>query len=336
MGGKLFDLPRMPRADYLEREAEIRAYLDRELPGGYRIPRYHDGKADFGDMDVIVATAADWGERRQRWAAELGITRIKIVGHVFSTVYRELQTDFFAVPAARLDSMHAFMSFNDVGNIIGRLCRRFNLTWGEDGLSYVHRRASSDSYRADLPITQDLARVCAFLGLDHAHWQRGFADLDALFTWVTASPYFSVAPYLDAVGGEMKSKSKLRPTIVRFIAWLGERGLDQRPAFGDRTSYVAQIAAAFPEADLPGQLAAEHVAEAHAIALRGKWSGKRVMQLRPELAGAALGEFIQAFRAELGGAEAFEQLVLGASDDEIAARIVAFSPGTAPDDSRGS
>jgi hypothetical protein len=324
MGGKLFDLPRMPRAEYLEREAEIRAYLDRVMPGGYRIPRYYDDKVDFGDMDVIVAGGPDWGERREEIARDLGITQVKIVGHVYSTVYRGLQTDFFAVPARRLDSMWAFMSFNDVGNIIGRMCRRFNLTWGEDGLSYVHRRASSESYRADLPVTQDFARVCAFLGLDHAAWVRGFADLEALFTWVTASPHFSVAPYLDEVEGDMRQKSRLRPTIIRFMAWLRVRGVTQRPAFGDKASYLPQVIAAFPEADLPGKLALEHAREARAVALRGKWSGKLVMQLRPELAGAALGEFIQAFRASLGGADAFETWVLDASDDEIAARIRAF------------
>lgn len=324
MGGKLFDLPRMPRPEYLEREAEIRAYLDRVMPGAYRIPRYYDDKADFGDMDVIVASGPDWGERREQIARDLGITQVKIVGHVFSTVYRGLQTDFFAVPERRLDSMWAFMSFNDVGNIIGRMCRRFNLTWGEDGLSYVHRRASSESYRADLPVTQDFARVCAFLGLDHAAWLRGFADLDAIFTWVTASPYFSVAPYLDEVEGDMREKSRLRPTIIRFMAWLRERGVTQRVAFGDKASYLPQVIAAFPEADLPGKLAVEHEREARAVALRAKWSGKLVMQLRPELSGAALGELIQAFRASLGGADAFEAWVLGASDDEIANRIRAF------------
>jgi hypothetical protein len=287
------------------------------MPGAYRIPRYHDAKADFGDMDVIVATSPDWGERREQITRDLGITEVKVVGHVYSTVYRGLQTDFFAVPATRLDSMHAFMSFNDVGNIIGRMCRRFNLTWGEDGLSYVFRRASSKSYRADLPVTKDLAQVCAFLGLDYAAWVRGFADLDAIFAWVTASPYFSVTPYVEQT-------PKLRPTIVAFIAWLEQHGITQRPDFAEKESYLPQVIAAFPDADLPAQLATEAEREARAIALRAKWSGKLVMQLRPELSGTALGEFIQAFRNARGGPEAFEAWVLGASDEEIAAQIRAF------------
>ena len=40
MGGKLFNLPRMPKAEYLEREAAMRAYLDQKLSGQYRIPRF--------------------------------------------------------------------------------------------------------------------------------------------------------------------------------------------------------------------------------------------------------------------------------------------------------
>ncbi len=330
MGGRLFDLPRMPRADYLAREAEIRAYLDRVIPGAYRIPRYYDDKADFGDMDVIVAAGPDWHERRQAIAADLGITRSKVVGHVFSTVYRALQTDFFAVPAHYLDSTFVFMSFNDVGNVIGRMCRRFNLKWGEHGLIYVHRRAGSDSYQVDLPVTQDFTRVCGFLGLDHGTWQRGFADLDALFAWVIRSPYFSVAPYLDEVTGAMRQRSRERPTIVRFIAWLREHGVEQRPALAERASYLPQLAAGFPDADLPGQLHAEEVKEVRAIALRARWSGKLVMRLRPELAGAALGDFIQAFRASLGGPDRFETWVLATDPDELERRILAFDVGFRP------
>jgi hypothetical protein len=32
MGGKLFDLPRMPRGAYEQRERAVRAYLDGALP----------------------------------------------------------------------------------------------------------------------------------------------------------------------------------------------------------------------------------------------------------------------------------------------------------------
>ena len=321
MGGKLFHLPRMPRAEYLEREAAVRAYLDGKLGGEYRIPRYYGDKADFGDMDVIVPSRVGWSELREEIARELGASETKIVGRVFSTAFRGLQTDFFAVPEAYFESTYAFMSFNDLGNLLGRICRRFNLKWGERGLEYVFRRDGDDHYKADLPVTQDFARVCAFLELDHAVWVRGFPTLVGLYEWVIACPYFSVAPYLDEQEGTIAER-KDRPTIQRFVDFLRERGITARPAFDDKHAYVDRIAAAFPEARLHDQIAAERVEEARVKELAAKFNGQLVMQLRPELAGKALGEFIVAFKRSVGDFEAF---VLATSADEIARRIREFS-----------
>ena len=60
------------------------------------------GQFDYPDADYAT---------RERIVADLGITRTKPAGHVFSTVYRGLQTDFFTVPARYLDSTANFMSF---------------------------------------------------------------------------------------------------------------------------------------------------------------------------------------------------------------------------------
>ncbi len=318
MGGKLFDLPRMPRAEYLEREAEVRRYLDGVIPGAYRIPRFYADKPDFGDMDVLVASRPDWDRLRERFVADLGITGVKSVGHVYSTAYRGLQTDFFAVPAAYLDTQYDFMSFNDVGNFIGRMCRRFELKWGERGLAYVYRRASGN-YVADLELSRDFAPVCAFLGLDHARWQAGFASLEAVFDWVVASRYFSVAPYLD-VRGDLARRIQVRPNVERFVAYLRERGIERRFQFEERAAYLPLVVAAFPDADLPGQIERERAAEARAVAVAGKFNGKRVMQLVPGLVGEPLGEFIRSFRASF---DDFAGWVIATPQDAIDRAIVA-------------
>jgi len=193
VGGKLFDLPRMPRDAYMQRERAVRACLERRLPAGaFGIPRWYGDKADFGDLDVIVARDA-WAEHGEEVIGELGIVERKSMGRLQSTVYDGLQTDFFAVAADEVECMYTFMCFNDLGNLIGRLCRRFGLQWGEDGLAYVYRREPDAHYKAVLPVTRDFTRVCGFLQLDHAAWCTGFANLEEMFGWVIASPYFSVA-----------------------------------------------------------------------------------------------------------------------------------------------
>jgi len=311
----------MPRADYLEREAEVRRYLDGKLPGQYRIPRYYDDKADFGDMDVLVASRPDWDQVRAEIVADLGITQIKSVGHVYSTVHRGLQTDFFAVPERYLDSMHDFMSFNDLGNLVGRICRRFDLKHGERGLAYVYRRASGN-YTRDLELTQDFARVCQFLGLDHARWRTGFASLPAIFEWVIASPWFSVAPYLDEPSGPIQRRVQLRPTVARFVEYLRERGIDKRVAYEDRQAYLPMVIAAFPDADLAAQIERERAAEARQGALSARFNGKLVMRLVPGVEGKALGELIVRFKASF---EDFDAWVLATPQEDIERAIVAFA-----------
>ena len=309
----------MPRAEYVIREDAVRAGLD-GLGITHRIPRYYGDKVDFGDMDVIVPMPADWLAQRQAIVGVFGIVETKSVGRVFSTVFRGLQTDFFAVPPEFLESTYDFMSFNDLGNLIGRMCRRFELKWGEQGLSYVFRRQTAENYVVDIPVTQDFARVCAFLGLDHAAWARGFGTLVELYEWVIASPYFSVVPYLDDPGKEGRD----RPTIARFCEFLRERKISARPEFADRKSYVERVAGAFPEARLLERLAAERAAEARAAKVAAKWNGGLVMRLRPER-DQALGALIKAFKRSIAPTDiAFDAWVLATPSSDIERRIVEF------------
>ena len=328
MGGKLFNLPRMPRQDYLRREQAIRAYLDRKLGGAYRIPRFYGDKPDFGDMDVIVPTRLDWDRVRAEIAADLGVTQTKYAGRVFSMAYDGLQTDLFGVPERFVESTCNYMSFNDLGNLLGRLCRRFNLKYGEEGLAYIYRRAGNDHYRADLPVTQDLQRICAFLGLDYDGWVAGFATLTDVYEWVIVSPYFSVAPYLDDLEGTMERRVGKRPGIASFIDFLRVRGIDARPAFADRMSYLPDIIAAFPETGLAEQVASERINEERAGMLAARFSGKLVMRLRPELSGPALSQFIVMFKQSFPDFEAF---LLNTPAAEIEQRILAFQP---PEDAK--
>ncbi len=317
MGGKLFHHPRMPRAGYIEREASVRVCLDERLPGAYRIPRYYGDKPDFGDMDVLVEDRPDWDALRVEVARDLGVTEVKTTGRVYSMSFRGLQTDFFTVPAQYLESTASFMSFNDVGNFIGRLARRFDLKYGERGLAYVYRRAGGN-YARDLEITRDMARICGFLGLDHPRWVAGFASLDDVFDWVIASPYFSVKPYLD--DDAMADRAQARPTVERFIAYLRDRGVDKRAHVGDRKDRLPQVIAAFPEVDLAGMVAAERAAEARAAGRAAKFNGQRVMRLVPGLEGEALGRVILALKRSVGD---FDAWVEATPQDDIDRAIVA-------------
>ena len=299
MGGNLFKLGRKPRDEYLEIEADVRRFLDGLIPDGYRIPRYYASKPDFGDLDVVVSNGAVESLGGVDAFVEavrdgLGATEIQNTGHVWASVYREFQVDYFVRATELLDPTANYLAFNDLGNLVGKMFKRLGCKYGETGLLYVFRRDSQGSYKKELLLSRDWPRILGFLGLDVPHWQRGFASLEEMFTWVVASPWFSVAPYVDR--DRSTEKRRNRPTMQRFIAWIEAEKIEQRVEFRrERDAYVPELAAAFPEARLDVALERERRAEADAIALRAKFSGGLVREWTG-LDGKELGGFMRRLR----------------------------------------
>ncbi len=324
MGGNLFKLGRKPRLEYLEIEAEIRVYLNQKIGNTYRIPRFYGDKTDFGDLDILISDSVankSWNALRLEITKDLGITQFKAVGHVFSTVYRDLQVDFFVTPEQYLESCYHFMSFNDLGNLLGKICRRFNLKYGEHGLAYVYRRTNNPHFKQDLEITVDFARICEFLGLEATLWQQGFESLEVMFDWVIASPYFSVAPY-QQMDATLKKRQQHRTTMQKFVEYLEQHGINKTFDFQPRESYLKQIDAFFPEANLKAQIQLEHDKETRALIFAKKFNGKLVGSLLPQFEGKTLGAFIVRFKNSI---EDFEGFILEHDQNAINEQILEFA-----------
>jgi hypothetical protein len=317
MGGKLFGLGRIPGDRYLEIETELKQYLDNKLGNYYRIPRYYRNKPDFGDLDAIVSSAAcqanNWLQLRQEIVDELGITQYKSDGRVFSTVYQNFQVDYFLAGADFLDSTYNYLSFNDLGNLLGKICRRFNLKYGEKGLVYVFRH-SDGNYTKDLPVTIDFQKICHFLQLDYQKWQAGFSDLTDLFEWVIECPYFSVQPYLTPTK-TLERRTKERTTIQSFVEYLQENKIDRTYDYlENRDEYIPWLHENFPEANLVDRIAEEREKERIINSVKEKFNGKLIMQLLPNLQGKTLGHFIMQFKQEYS---CFDEFILNSSQEKI-------------------
>ena len=298
MGGNLFKLGRLPKADYKVIENELIQYLDQKFGDHYRIPRYYDDKPDFGDLDIVVSSAAitgNWEQLRNEIIHDLGLTQYKSAGAVFSTVYRNFQVDYFVRNHRYFESTYNFLCFNDIGNLVGKIFKRFNLKYGEQGLQYVFRRADNH-YHKDLAVSLDIEKIFGFLQLDIDKWRHGFANKTEMFDWVVACPYFSVAPY-EKLSKKMEQRIKERPTIQAFMEYLEKNKVTRAYEFAeDRDVYIPTIDAYFPAANLPTLITKEKEREKFVLAIKAKYNGRIIMALFPDLKGKELGTFMMNFQ----------------------------------------
>lgn len=99
-------------------------------------PSYYGAKPDFGDVDIILSRKAlgneKWELVLREITTDLGIQEFSSINkNVYSTVYRDFQVDFFLTQHESMEPKRSFMDLNDIGNIIGRLFRVFNLKYSE-------------------------------------------------------------------------------------------------------------------------------------------------------------------------------------------------------------
>jgi hypothetical protein len=325
VGGNLWKLGRVPRDRYVAIEAEVRAYLERKVGAEqFRIPRWYASKTDFGDMDVVLCTEGlprPWPELRAEIAADLAIDRQRAVGPLWSTVFRGLQVDYFLRGRETFLSTWAFLCWNDVGNLLGKMYHRLGVKYGEDGLFWVHRGVR-ENVKREILLTRDSRRAFALLELPFEPWEAGFADLPSLFRWVIASPYFSVEPYV-ARSASTEKRIADRKTVREFVAFLERERVTKAFAYEkDRTRYVPLVSGAFPEVELPRRLEEARAEEARAIAIDSKLNGHVVMELIPGLAGKELGEFLRALREHRPD---LDQVLLAASPEEVRALVLDFA-----------
>ncbi len=312
--------------------AHIVQVLREALPGRRieAIPAYR-AKADFGDLDVLVASQGrDLAPVVEALFAPSEMVRN---GPVLSFNVGQLQVDLINARPEEYAFSLAYFSFNDLGNLIGRIAHAGGFKFGHDGLSYLVREGTH--LVKTLLLTRDHDAALAFLGYDAALYralaEHGFNDREDLYRFVVTSLFFDPALFpLEHRSHRARVRDAKRPTYQGFLAWLAE----QRPDPGislDREQALERARAHFPDFGPALEAAREDLARRQR--LKDKFNGRRVRELtgRRDL---ALGQLMQAIRTSFVDERALWDWMEAASPEAIAARVRAvdvltFPPGRA-------
>lgn len=230
MGGNAFgQLDRMSSEFYNSMVDKLIGGLD--LPSGYRaaIPASYANKETHGDIDVLVSernAIIYLMSNAARNGLETMGTKQSTSGLnvLFSYEGQQFQVDF-NLSGSNFDFAYGYFSYNDLGNLIGRITYRQGLKFGHDGLWYIHRRG--DRVVTEVLLTSSFFEALEFLGFDVERWQDGFDDLTDIFDYVISSKFFEGSAYpLEHRNHKARTRDRKRKTYTAFLKYLEDKGID--------------------------------------------------------------------------------------------------------------
>lgn len=227
MGGnatKEFDTRRITKQEY---EILINKLKDSK----YHIIKSYNNKESHGDIDVLGTISFDEFESIIK-------TKFNILGikknhneKSYALEYNNIkfQLDYIRTSPEFLTFNYNYLSYNDLGNLIGRIASSFGFKFGHDGL-FVKEFFNEQGLKVDKTvsyvrreklISRDWDFALEFLGLDPKRYQEGFNSLDDIFGYVCSSKYFHKNYYnLENDNNQKRTRDKKRENINKFNKYL--------------------------------------------------------------------------------------------------------------------
>lgn len=332
MGGALFGVARIGRKQFDHIWIELNQVLLSILPGAeFSLVPFYNNKPDFGDMDVLVKSNVDV----VRTAV---IDKFKLVDGsyftndgIFSFLLAGFQIDLICT-VNNYETSLSFFSYNDMGNLLGRIYHKLGMKLGHQGLLYP-LRDKKNNIRKEIVVSTDMSKILEFIGCDYERWKAGFNDLKDIFEFVATSKYFDVDAYSGEKSAINRKRDAKRTTFSKFTDWLSENKIVSKYTFPDRSlrdQYTKDIDLFFDahildeKAILTDRLLVEQI-------VQDKYNGGIVMEITG-LTGPELGKFMGLFKKWMIGKSAgsvldetsddeFFNVILNSHEDEVKMKI---------------
>ena len=274
---------------------EVMTRLKRAKSRAWRfevIPAYRE-KDSFGDMDILYSTDND---------APFDVDVVRYIfspneivrnSGVISFDYKEFQIDLIHSPSHEEDYALSYFSWNDCGNLIGKLAHQLGLRHGHNGL-HMPIREDNNKF-GNIVLTLDHDETLQFLDLDVKKFNSGFNNLEEIFDFVAASRYYNPDLYkLENLNTIARVRDRKRDTYNRFLSF-GERWRGSvAPKVTDKSVYIPVILEEFGKWKQFNQIMTDM---AMLKLVKTKFNGDMVMAATGS-SHKVLGEFMKFLRSQ--------------------------------------
>ena len=170
-------------------------------------------KESFGDIDLLYEDNNK--NVLEIVKKEFNPKDIKINGPCISFSYYVINDDYFQIDLINVDNLEIakfYMSYGDLGSILGLIVKKNNLTFGHIGLSVLYEDEK-------IILIDDPIKICNFLNLDYNKYKNRFSSKEEIFKWILDCKYFK-KEYFDVnkFNGDNRKRYLIRP-FFNMIKW---------------------------------------------------------------------------------------------------------------------
>lgn len=209
--------------------------------------KYYFEKESFGDADILVLVDKPINFDIKEWLyAEFNTKEIFVNNSVYSFEYKELQVDLILISKKHWETAYEYYAFNDLHNLLGKLCHKFGLKWGWQGLVYPYRIEGKTL--GDITVSMDYKQVLKFIGLDVERYDKGFSNLTEIYEYVISSPYFNPKLFdYENLNYVNRKRDRKRSTYSGFLEYIEPiRNKEYFYFYHKKSAYLGLIDYYFP------------------------------------------------------------------------------------------
>lgn len=208
------------------------------------IPAYKS-KESFGDVDILIIPSLELS--KQLLASTFNTTFEHVVhnGDVWSLVFEEIQVDLITTDDNEYDASYDYFSWNDFGNLRGKIIHKFGLKFGHNGLIFPVR--SNDHLLGEIVLSRDPKVINAVFDFEYG---KEYNTLEEMFDTVIKSKYFNPSVFAwEEMNAVARIRDKKRATYHAFLKYIENIKVDKVYMFNrDKTGYHSFIFDTFPDA----------------------------------------------------------------------------------------
>lgn len=316
MGGNLFKdvgAQRVTKEEYYNFVKEISEIFTKNNITEFRVTESVREKESFGDIDILVSEESKLSCKKIQDMFES--KHVQSTAGGISFLYENVQVDLIVIKRMNMEVSALFYDWNDLGNMIGRLCKHHRCKLKPTGLYFAYYDSEDKSKKiGEYFLTSDTKDILDFIGLDYSKYKKGFDTFNEMFKFVQDSKYFNKRFF---VSREFNNHNALkrdnhRQVFLKLLDYIEENGIVDseivRPSLQDT---IDMLDSRYP-VELKQRIERDVARMEIYKKISSKWNGHLFMSITG-LQGKELGSFVKHLNSKYHN----KNFVLGLTEQEI-------------------